>query len=288
LKPWFRVSGWRAPKQEKPGAPIKIGVALGGGFARGVAHIGVLEVLERERIPIELLAGTSSGSVIAAGYASGVTLADMARVAGKLRMRDLSRWTVSRLGLSTNACMDVFLRRFLRCTSFEEMRIPLLVTATEYDTGRLVVFRDGSVCDAVRASCAYPLIFEPVKVEGHYYLDGGLVCGVPAQPLRDSGATHVIAVELTPHWAGGAPRNMLEILGQAVSIAIMSQANSWREVSDVIIQPDVKRIPYDGFAFAEELISAGREAAETALPKIKAWLAPHPGATLEPMPVTAG
>jgi NTE family protein len=284
MRSWLKLPALRFGK--RPAVyPPKLGLALGGGFARGIAHIGVLQVLEEEGIPVDLIAGTSSGSVIAAAYASGCSAQELADVASKLRMRDVGRWTISKLGLASNARMEVFLRRMLHCATFEEMRIPLLIPATDLVSGDLVVFRSGSVIDAIRASCAYPLMYQPVKVGGRYYLDGGLVCAVPAEPLREAGATKVISVEMTPHWMSDSPRNMLEVLSQAVSISIMRSAPLWRSASDVLIQPQIEGVSHDAFHRHADLIDAGRKAAERVLPRIRAWLeAPR---KLEPVPESA-
>jgi len=136
-----------------------IGVALGGGFARGMAHIGVLKVLEEEGIPIRLMTGTSVGALIGAAYCSGVSLEDLEKVAHSCRFTTFARWTVSRYGFASNDRMVSFLTRTLKVKTFEELHIPLGVTATDFNTGQGVVFHSGSIIDPVRASCAYPGMF---------------------------------------------------------------------------------------------------------------------------------
>src|SRR5712692_6759857 len=149
-----------------PSAPVpkrpRIGLALGGGFARGMSHIGVLKVFEQERIPIDYVAGTSVGAVIGAAYCSGLSAKEMAETAGLVRFKDFARWTISRFALCSTDRMQGFLERLLKVHSFEELRIPLAVAATDLATGQGVVFRSGSLIDAVRASCAYPVMFLPV------------------------------------------------------------------------------------------------------------------------------
>ena len=134
--------------------PPKVGLALGGGFARGLAHIGVLKVLEEENIPIDFIAGTSVGSVIGAAYASGISAKELEEIASLVRFKDFSRWTFSRFGLFSNDKMSVFLHKVLRCRTFEELRIPLAIAATDIITGQPEIFTKGELVDPVRASCA--------------------------------------------------------------------------------------------------------------------------------------
>src|SRR6478752_8286466 len=138
-----------------------IGLALGGGFARGIAHIGALKVLEQEGIPIRAVTGTSVGALIGACYCSGLSLAEMEEVARNTRFTSFARWTLSRYGFASNDRMISFLTRTLKCKHFEDLRIPLGVTATDFNTGEGVVFHSGSIIDPVRASCAYPGMFLP-------------------------------------------------------------------------------------------------------------------------------
>jgi NTE family protein len=131
-----------------------IGLALGGGFARGIVHVGVLKVLEAENIPVRFIAGTSVGALIGAAYCSGVSPDELEQIASRVRFRDLARWTLSRYGFATNLRMIGFLDRILKVKTFEELRIPLAITATDFNTGEGVVFRSGPLAEAVRASCA--------------------------------------------------------------------------------------------------------------------------------------
>ncbi len=169
----------------------KVGVALGGGFARGLAHIGILKVLEEENIPVDFIAGTSVGSVIGAAYASGISAKELEEVASLVRFKDFSRWTFSRFGLFSNDKMAVFLHKILRCKTFEELKIPLAIAATDIITGDAAVFTTGDLIDPVRASCAYPGMFQPVKIGEQLLVDGLLAHSVPATPLRDMGAERV-------------------------------------------------------------------------------------------------
>ncbi len=216
------LSHARAAHNSSPSIPKRprIGLALGGGFARGMSHIGVLKVFEQERIPIDYVAGTSVGAVIGGAYCSGLSAKEMEEIAMLVRFKDFARWTISRFGLCSNDRMTGFLTRLFRVYKFEELRIPLAIAATDFSTGQGVVFRSGSLIDAVRASCAYPGMFLPVSLDGKLYVDGLLGYPVPAKPLREMGAERVVAVHLAAHWVSGkGPRHIFDVIGQCFSIA---------------------------------------------------------------------
>ncbi|MBZ5509212.1 MAG: patatin-like phospholipase family protein [Acidobacteriia bacterium] len=261
-----------APPVEAPHIP-KVGIALGGGFARGLAHIGVLKVLEEEGIPVDFIAGTSVGSVIGAAYASGISAKELEEVASLVRFRDFSRWTFSRFGLFSNDKMAIFLRKVLRCKTFEELRIPLAVAATDIITGEPAIFTKGDLIDPVRASCAYPGMFHPVKIDGRLLVDGLLAHSVPATPLRDLGAERVISVHLAAHWVKpGGPRHVFDVIGQCFSIAQERMCGPWQAASDIVLQPEIGEFAYDDFVRATALIKCGEAATRAAMPQIRAWM----------------
>ena len=263
--------GRSASSFQKP----RIGVALGGGFARGLAHIGVLKVLEEENVPIDFVAGTSVGAIVGAAYCSGMSTLELEELARLVRFKDFARWTISRYGFASNDRMAGFLRRFLKCRTFEELRIPLAVAATDFVSGEGVVFRTGDLIDPVRASCAYPGMFLPVQFGGHQYVDGMLSYPVPAQPLRNMGAEHVISVHLSASWLNlQGPRHVFDVIGQCFSIAQETMGDTWISQTDVKIEPDVRGFSYDGFDRAGELIAVGEEAARVMMPFIRDLLAP--------------
>ena len=250
-----------------------IGVALGGGFARGIAHIGVLKVLEQEGIPVRLIAGTSVGALIGACYCSGLSLAEMEEVARNTRFTSFARWTLSRYGFASNDRMISFLTRTLKCKTFEDLRIPLGVTATDFNTGEGVVFHSGTIIDPVRASCAYPGMFLPVQIRGRNLVDGMLSHPVPSRPLRDMGAERVIAVHLKGTWSnGGAPRHLFDVIGQSFAIAQDVMAPLWRSAADIVVEPDVAGFAYDDFKRSADLIKVGEEAMRKALPEVRKWM----------------
>jgi len=250
-----------------------IGLALGGGFARGMAHIGVLKVLEEEGIPIRLMAGTSVGALIAASYCSGVSVQELEQLARSVRFTTFARWTVSRYGFASNDRMVAFLARTLKVKTFEELLIPLGVTATDFNTGEAVVFHSGSITDPVRASCAYPGMFLPVNIRGHWLVDGMLSHPVPSRPLRDMGAERVLAVHLKGQWSkDGAPRHLFDVIGQSFAIAQDQMSHLWRGAADVVVEPEVAGFAYDDFKRAGELIRSGEVAMRKALPQVRQWL----------------
>lgn len=250
-----------------------IGIALGGGFARGIAHIGVLKVLEEEGIPIRVVAGTSVGALIGAVYCSGVSIPELVEIAHSVRFTTFARWTVSRYGFASNERMITFLDRTLKVKSFEELRIPLGVTATDFNTGEGVIFHSGSIVDPVRASCAYPGMFLPVIIRGRHLVDGMLSYPVPARPLREMGADRVLAVHLKGTWAnGGAPRHLFDVIGQSFAIAQDAMSSLWRGAADCVIEPDVAGFAYDDFKRADELIKVGEAAMRAALPEVRRWI----------------
>ena len=281
----------RPPLSNSAAEPVrrpKLGLALGGGFARGLAHIGVLKVLEEEQIPIDFLAGTSVGSVIGAGYASGVSAKELEEIAHLVRFKDFSRWTFSRFGLFSNDKMSIFLGKILRCKSFEELKIPLAVAATDIITGEPAVFTSGELVAPVRASCAYPGMFQPVQIGSRLLVDGLLAHAVPAMPLREMGAERVISIHMAAHWLKPrGPRHVFDVIGQCFSIAQDRMCGPWRAASDLVLEPEIGDFGYDDFARARDLISAGEIACRAAMPTIRAWFpAPAPEPAQQPQAKT--
>ena len=273
--------------QEQVPASPGIGLALGGGFARGIAHIGVLKVLEEENIPISLVAGTSVGALIGAAYCSGVTIPELEQMAVRVRFKDFARWTLSRYGFASNERMIKFLSSILKVKTFEELQIPLAVTATDFSTGAGAVFHSGPLVDPVRASCAYPGMFLPVRIRGRLLVDGMLAYAVPTVPLREMGAQRVLAVHLKGTWTNGdtGPRHLFDVIGQCFAIAQEMNCNVWKASADLVIDPDVNGFKYDDFERSTELIRAGETATRAALPEIRKWLVqPEPARKVQLAP----
>jgi len=238
-----------------------------------VAHIGVLKVLEEEKIPIDLVAGTSAGAILGAAYCAGLSARELEAMAVASRFRDFARMTLSRYGLYASDRMANFCERALKIKSFEDLKIPLAVTATDVCTGDPVVFTQGPLVDPMRASCAYPGMFPPVEVDGRSLIDGMLAYSVPTTPLREMGAEYVIGVNLSADRSQHpAPRHLFELLGQCFSIAEARMSNLWKKDADLVVEPDIKGFSFDCFDRAKELIANGEKATRTALPQLRRLL----------------
>ncbi len=267
----FRDFAYTKPERARPRRP-RVGLALAGGFARGIAHIGVLRVFQENGIPIDCIAGTSVGALVASAFASGVSLDKMERQSSATHFKDFARWTLSWMGLATNERLEGYFHRFSSVTRFEELKIPLAIAATDLRTGEAVYFTQGLLGPALRASCAYPGLFLPVEYQGRTLVDGFLVAPVPVDAARRLGAELVIAVHLEP--GGDAPpRSMTDVISRSFSIIQRHTQQNWREKADLIIEPDVKRFLWEDFEKSPELIAAGAAAARAALPRIQAALA---------------
>lgn len=265
---WFR-SGLT----KRPGGP-RIGLALGGGFARGIAHIGVIRALEKNNIPIHAVAGVSSGAIVAAAMAGGSSADEIQQVALSMKFRDIARWTVNLLGLAGNDRMITFLARLLKVSRFEEMRIPLAIVATDLGKGRPVTFHSkGDVVAPIRASCAYPGLFLPLRYQGRILVDGFVSMEVPAAPLLQMGADRVISVSIPNEEGNEDYGNMLSVVSRCFQLMSARTENSWRRYSNIVISPPVAHMSWDSFASANRLIELGEQSALAAMPEIKKWLA---------------
>jgi NTE family protein len=257
------------PKSNRP----RIGLALSGGAARGIAHVGVLRALEENAIPIDAIAGASAGALIGGAYAAGLSIAQLEAMARKFRWRHISRFSFSRLGLQSNAPMEKFLRNSLPVTRFEELRIPFAALATDLQTGTAVVFRDqGDLTIAIRASNCLPAFYVPVRdSEGRLLVDGGLVANLPISYTRDLGADIVIAVDVG---ADGArfmdrPRTALGVMTQVFVAVERIVSDQEKEKADLIITPKVGHIRWDETRRAEEFLKIGYETTRESIDQIK-------------------
>lgn len=254
------------------GGRPKVGLALGGGFARGIAHVGVLKVLQEHEIPVDFIAGTSVGALIATAHASGTSVDEMARQGTATRFSDFGRWTISRMGMASNERLEDFLRRFTAARHFHELKTPLCIVATDLISGESVHFTEGDLGPPLRASCAYPGLFLPVEYRNHFLVDGFLTESVPAFAVRKMGAELVIAVHLEPGLLSTKPRNTIEVISRSFSIIQTTAIQPWREQVDILLQPNVHHVLWDEFVKTPQLVAAGEEAARAALPKIKELL----------------
>jgi NTE family protein len=251
----------------------KLGLALGGGFARAVAHIGVLKVLEEEKIPVDFVAGTSAGAIIAAAYCAGLSASELQVLASRMRFRDFACWTLSRHGFCSSHRMAEFCERVLKLKNFEELKIPLAIVATDVCNGEAVVFTKGPLVGPMRASCAYPGMFPPIEVDGRSLTDGMLAYAVPTTPLREMGAQCVLGVSLRAGSSAlSAPRHLLELIGQCFSIATAKMCDLWKKDADLVLEPNVDGFSIDCFDRARELIRNAEQITRAALPRLRKLL----------------
>ena len=251
----------------------RIGLALSGGSARGIAHVGVLKALAEYEIPISCIAGTSAGAIVAGSWASGMPLADIETMGRTLRWRDLGRMTMSRMGVQVNDRLENYLRNRLPVTRFEDLPIPLAVVATDLKTGTAVVMRDqGDVPFAIRASCAIPGWYVPVTDgEGRQLVDGGLVAGLPTGVVRAMGAEMVIAVDVNAEGATfiGPTHSMLSVLLHSMLVVQRTAGLAQLEQADCVIMPRLGHIRWDEISRGEEFMAAGYEATVESMPEIR-------------------
>ena len=269
---------WRRVIERQPGP--RLGLALSGGAARGVAHVGVLKAFEAEGLRVDCVAGTSAGALVGGAYAAGMSVAELEEVGRGLRWRDLGRVTLSRLGVQSSARMEEYIRARFPRTRFEELKIPFAAVATDLRTGAAVVMRDeGDVALAIRASCALPGWYVPVvDAQGRQLIDGGLVANLPTGAARALGAEVVVAVDVNYEGAKfmGAPTSVIGVLLQSIIVVQRTAVVHQRQSADVVISPEVGHIRWDEMTRADELIAAGEQAARAALPAIRELLEPQP------------
>lgn len=252
----------------------RVGLALSGGAAWGLAHLGVLQALARAGISVEALAGTSVGSLVGALFAARPAVEDLLQVARSTSWRELVNLNASRLGLLGNEAFEGYLKKHLGERTFSRLELPLAVVACDLSSGDEVVFRQGAVAPAVRASCALPGLFNPVEVKGRLLVDGGLVRNLPVEPARELGCEVVVAVDLLggSPFAWEAPRNAPQVLLQ--SALIMQRCNIEPEAAraDVVVQPRLERLSLWDLEHPEPYLEAGREAMESQLPRLRELL----------------
>lgn len=265
----------RRVQSEKPSRRPSVGLALGGGFARGLAHIGVLKVLVENKIAIEALAGTSIGSIVAAGMASGCTIDEMVTAARKTRWGSFARWTFPHLGFATNERLESFLSKTLPCRAFEQLKLPLAIVTADLATGEAVIFREGDLMIPLRASCSFPGLFVPIEHGGRLLLDGAIVNNVPVSALP--GVDLIVAVHIRSNGLHRRPTSLFEVLGESFRITQNLNQSSWRDHCDLTIEPELEDFRWDNFGRADELIATGEIAARKALPGLRRLLRERTG-----------
>ncbi|MBP6899926.1 MAG: patatin-like phospholipase family protein [Burkholderiaceae bacterium] len=256
-----------------PPKPPRIGLALGGGAARGFAHIGVIQVLEEAGIRPDLVAGTSAGSLVAAMYAAGKPGPELARLALAMDESAITDWSFPGRGLIRGEALARYVREQTGGRLIEQLPLPLGIVATDLDSGEAVLFRRGDVGAAVRASSAVPAVFQPVKIGAREYVDGGLVSPVPVRFAREMGAQLVLAVDISSPPDGAATGDAFKMLLQ--TFAIMGRSiNQWElREADVVLRPALNGVGSADFTARRRAIDAGRAAAQAMLPALRQKIA---------------
>jgi len=253
----------------------RLGLALGGGAARGFAHVGVIQVLEQNGIRPDFITGTSAGSMVAAMYASGKNAAELEAAALSIEEATLTDWSLPILGRGVlrGEALTRYVRQAVGGKLLENMQIPLGVLATDLATGQGVLFRRGDTAQAVRASSAVPGVFAPVHIAGRDYVDGGLVAPVPVRHARDMGAEVVLAVDISSAPEGNSAVGSVQVLLQ--TFAIMGQSINRHELAgaDVVLRPALVGVGSADFTARLRSIEAGRAAMQAALPQLRTQLA---------------
>jgi len=253
--------------------PPRLGLALGGGAARGFAHIGVIQVLEENGIKVDLVAGTSAGSLIAAIYASGKNGKEMQTLAEGMDEGAITDWSFPLRGLIRGEALARFIRDKTGGKGIEQMVVPLGIVATDLSDGSPILFRSGDTGTAVRASSAVPAVFQPVKIGQREYVDGGLVSPVPVRFAREMGAQLVIAVDITSPPEKDPPGDAFRMLMQTFSIMGRSINSFELRDADVLVRPRLDGVASGDFTARRRAIQAGREAAQAVLPLIRQRIA---------------
>ncbi|MDI6728987.1 MAG: patatin-like phospholipase family protein [Thermodesulfovibrionales bacterium] len=264
-----------APKEivQPPAKPAKIALVLGAGASKGFAHIGVLKVLESNKIPVHMVVGTSAGSFVGSIYAYGYNAFQLQKMAISIEKGDIADLTVPDNGFIKGELLESYINRILKNTPMEKLRIPFYAVATNIQNGQEVVFGTGNTGKAVRASCSIPGIFRPVNISGQMYVDGGVVSPVAVDAARKMGADVIIAVDISADVDNTQPESTIETILQSINIMYSKIANIQLSKADVVIKPKVGYIGSADFSKRHEAILEGEKAALEALPKINAVIA---------------
>ena len=259
-----------APKEEvKPTLPpVKIAVVLGAGASKGFAHIGVLKVLESNKIPVHMIIGTSAGSFVGSLYAYGYNAFELQKLSFSIEKGDVADLTIPDNGFIKGEKLEAYINRILKNTPMEKLKIPFYAVATDIQSGKEVVFGTGNTGTAVRASCSIPGIFRPVNILGKVYVDGGVVSPVAVDAAKRLGADIVIAVDIAGDVDSSQPEGTIETILQSITIMYSKLAAIQLSKADVVIKPKVGYISSGDFSKRHEAVLEGEKAAIEALPKI--------------------
>lgn len=250
-----------------------IAVALGGGGAKGFAHIGVLKVLESHGIKAKIVTGTSAGSFVGSIYASGKSPYQLQQIAVTLKESDIRDLTLNSQGVVLGQKLQDFVNRQVANKPIEQFPIRFAAVATRLDTGKRADFIKGNVGQAVRASCSIPNVFVPATIGGHKYVDGGLVSPIPVQTAKDMGADIVIAVDISARPVGDKPLSMFGLLDQTINIMGQQSINNELNLANIVIQPKVGHLGTLDLKSSNEAILEGEKAAQLKIKSIDVAIA---------------
>jgi NTE family protein len=252
-------------------APPKIALVLGGGAARGFAHVGVIRLLEQEKIPIHMIVGTSVGSLIGALYASDPNSFNLEWLSFTIEKDDIFDYSViySKMGPVQGERLEKFVQTKVKSKTMEQMKIPFYAVATDLNAGNTWVFEKGSVAKAVRASCSIPGIFQPLEMGGRMYVDGGVTDNLPVDVARAKGADIIIAVNISKNIQNPQINTLIDVILQSISIMGRELVIYKSRGYDVLIEPNVGDVGMTDFSQKKRLMDAGIQAAKQALPRIK-------------------
>jgi len=257
---------------EPPRKAPKVALVLGAGAAKGFAHVGVIKVLEANRIPVHMVVGTSVGSFVGSLYAYGYPAYDLQKLAMGLEKGEIADLTVPDNGFVKGEKLEAYVNHMVRGTPMEGLRIPFYAVATDIGSGQEMVFGKGNTGAAVRASCSVPGIFRPVRIGDRTYVDGGVVSPVAVDAARRMGADVVIAVNISGEVDGTVPEGTLDTIFQSINIMYSKIAAAQLSRADVVIRPRVGHIASGDFTKRHEAILEGEKAAQAALPEIQSLL----------------
>jgi NTE family protein len=260
-----------APKEEvKPPLPTaKIAVVLGAGASKGFAHIGVLKVLESNKIPLHMIIGTSAGSFVGSLYAYGYNAFELQKLSFSIEKSDVADITIPDNGFIKGEKLEAYINRILKNTPMEKLKIPFYAVAADIQSGKEIVFGTGNTGAAVRASCSIPGIFRPVNISGKMYVDGGVVSPVAVDAAKRLGADVIIAVDISGDIDSTQPTGTIETILQSINIMYSKLASIQLSKADVVIKPKVGYIGSADFSKRHEAVLEGEKAALEALPKIQ-------------------
>ena len=256
--------------KERKGPP-KIALVLGGGAARGFAHVGVIRVLEQEKIPIHMIVGTSVGSLIGALYASDPNSFNLEWLSFSIEKDDIFDYSVlsAKMGPVSGEHLEKFVQTKVKAKTIEQMKIPFYAIATDLNEGNTWVFEKGSVAKAVRASSSIPGIFQPLELGGKMYVDGGVTNNLPVDVARAKGADIIIAVSISKNIRNPQVNNLIDVLMQSISIMGRELVTYKSRGYDVLIEPNVGDVGTTDFTQKKRLMDAGIQAAKQAMPRIR-------------------